>query len=491
MESVYKAGMNGEGSNRVKFEVFHQLAVIFALCSFGTSLDMEAPPLEDKATQYLEWAQEALVAGRWMVYTTIPSMHALCLICKALPYANLEFRWDYTWQLSGSCMRMLLAMGLHRDGLLWGLSTVDSDIRRRIFWDWMTSNAFMSANWDRLPGISEDQYDTLLPESWVQPQRTFYAVHADLSTLATEALNDTHKLGSASFARSMDIFGKIQTLESEMPFNLRCRAAMLAMRSKYRSPNDAEAASPDAERDDMAQTMQQHYLVFTTYRAMHTCLHAYFVSALKDSPAEPTKSAYGAPFITMVERSTMVIATLESLHSLYPLVSLRHWHFWTHGFSAAMVLCVVLLVSPNSALAPLAHRNLDKVMALIPVLKSHLPREQIRKDIDWLARLHTRAKARANPSTPARDTDDALPGEEMRLLGWRTRFIGHRAKNVSSERDDHIEMPTEQFPFDTTMLSVDTSWWKEPIPPPLQTSDGGSGAMGQSVEEWFHSFFEA
>ena len=482
VETVYQ-----RDSQHVRFDNFHELAVVFALCSFGTSLDMEAPPLGAKATLYLECAQEALVAGRWLVYTTVPSLRALCLICKALPYANVEFRWDYTWQLTGSCMRMILAMGLHRDGILWGLAPRIVDVRRRIFWDWMGTNTFMSANWDRLPGIASDQYDALYPEDWVT-QRSFFAIHSDLARLATEALNDTHKLGQASYSRVMDIYGDILALESGLPFHLRCRAAVLAMTSKYRSAGEAEAAAPAPDPDDIERTMQQHYLVFVTYRAVHTCLHAYFVSALKDSPAEPAKSAYGAPFITVVERSSMVIATLESLYTLYPLVSLRHWHFWTHGFSAAMVLCVVLIVSPTSVLAPLAKRDLETMMGMIPVLKTHLPREQIRKDTEWLARLYKRAVAQTDAKTPQSNVS-VQAEEELRTLGWRTKLIGQRVRKGADDQMRGEPAPADLQPM---MLGLDASWWKEPIPPPLQASELGLGTGQQdSMDEWLQGLFEA
>ena len=519
VEGVYSRGPGVQGQT-ARPEHLHELAILLALASLGVTLDMEAEPLSQLATRYLEGAQDCLIAGGWMVYTTIPAMRALCLVCRALPYVNIEFRWDVAWQLTGSCLRLILAMGLHRDGSRWQLDGKQANDRRRIFWDWMATNSFMSANWDRLPGLSRDQYDTLFPDDWLSvaddlqghdrrgPGPSFFAVHAELSRLASDALCETQTVGPTAYARVMDIYGELLNLESALPYPLRCRAALLVMASRYKTTHEAQMASPEPDWEDTSLLMQQHYLVFAIYRVMYTCLHAYFVSALKDSPHEPTSSAYGAPFMMIVERSSMVVAALTSLYSLSPLVSLRHWLFWTHGFSAAMVLGAVLVVSPGCALAPMVMEDLNRMVEMIPVLRAHLPREHIRRDVEWLSKLRQRARVSVEAWKSRHVAGEAPPidhgaaaGEELKLLGWRTRLIRRRAgvpflpaDTTGPGRPDPPPGPNSANENGVTgepgSIGFEASWWHEPMPLPLQQdANAAFGGGGQDIDDWFQSVF--
>lgn len=75
---------------------------------------------------------------------------------------------------------------------------------------------------------------------------------------------------------------------------------------------------------------------------MFLLLRPYFVHALYTFPEDPTHSPYADAYLAVIERSSvsqgvleklnltlqMMIAMLRSIHSLFPLLSTRHWQFW-------------------------------------------------------------------------------------------------------------------------------------------------------------------
>lgn len=92
---------------------------------------------------------------------------------------------------------------------------------------------------------------------------------------------------------------------------------------------------------------QQHNLALLTSELVFMLLRPYFADALLTHTRDPTRSPYGMAYLAVFERSKvsftmlwlsrllsatdsiqMMVAVLISLHSLFPLISVRHWFFW-------------------------------------------------------------------------------------------------------------------------------------------------------------------
>jgi hypothetical protein len=124
----------------------------------------------------------------------------------------------------------------------------------------------------------------------------------------------------------------------------------------------------------------------------------------------------------------MLVAMLSSLYTLFPLVSLRHWFFWSHAFSAAACLATVCIISPGCALVDLALRDLSVIIDLLPFVKDALPREAIQKDADWLTFLQQKAisavQSHRRPTPLSRSNSiQADKDAHLDIIGGKTRLI--------------------------------------------------------------------
>ncbi|ORX36934.1 hypothetical protein BD324DRAFT_651408 [Kockovaella imperatae] len=438
---------------------YQQLGLVSAVLAFGMIMNMEIPPLSSQAVTYLSIAQSCLLSGKFMLSTTTTGLQTLSLICTALPYVDLSSRWDYAWQLLGTANRMMQAMGLHRDGSLWGLDAQEVDRRRRLFWYIYGSDVFMSATWDRMTGLSPDYLDTMLPESFSQPTVTFDYIHSRLASLAKEHAfgRDTPRLCS-----SMDKNNKYLAPIDETPLRLRCRASMRVTVSKYGSQREADEASPAPIATDVALLFQQHYLALKISSTIYALLRPYFVTALRAAPADPTHSPFAAPFLAAVERLIMIIATLQSLYSLSPLVSARHWYFWSDGLSAGACLASICVIAPGCPVAPLAMESLEGFLILLPNFRDSIPCEGSKHDVEWLTVLHDNARAamesyRSRP--PSKATHEHVAHETASEWSAQTAAWMYRLHKMSNSQEFEEYSSSRKGSMDTGSL-MDQNWWE-------------------------------
>lgn len=93
--------------------------------------------------------------------------------------------------------------------------------------------------------------------------------------------------------------------EMEIPYPLRCRAALLALPSAYPNPKDAESASPKVNKGQLQLTFQQHSLAVNISEAILFLQRPYFLKALHEDPIDPSRSQHGPAFLAVVERCSV------------------------------------------------------------------------------------------------------------------------------------------------------------------------------------------
>jgi hypothetical protein len=91
----------------------------------------------------------------------------------------------------------------------------------------------------------------------------------------------------------------------ELPYQLRCRAALLALPSAYPNPEDAQLASPEVNKGQLQLTFQQHSLAVNISEAILFLQRPYFLKALHENPLDPSRSQYGAAFLAVIERCSV------------------------------------------------------------------------------------------------------------------------------------------------------------------------------------------
>ena len=319
LESIYHASSRSDAMSLTLG--YQKLALIFSVISFGTAMNMEHPPNDPMSEKYLLIAQRCLFNGRFLVYNTIIGLQALSIMAKILTYTDSPGRHDLSWQLWGIATRMCLAMGLHRDGAQWKLSPSELNQRRRIFWETFNLDVFRSFSYDRPPAISPIHFDTKYPEDLEQGPNGalgFFDIKFRMTRLSYDALDESLRVVPSSFTRIMEVWDQACLGEMEVPFYLRCRAAMRAMVSRYPTPEAADEQSPMPSRTDLRNTFrvsatraymelitQQHALAMNYIGSVFTLLRPYFVQALNTHPEDPTQSPYAKAYLAIIERSSV------------------------------------------------------------------------------------------------------------------------------------------------------------------------------------------
>ncbi|CAK7222132.1 hypothetical protein SCUCBS95973_004737 [Sporothrix curviconia] len=454
------------------------LALLYIVLALGSLTNMELAPDDPASMAYYRLSQQCLVAGKFLVNNSLTTVQALSLMAKYTAYVGMP---DMSWQIRGMAMRIILAMGLHRDGESWGLSSKDLNNRRRTFWETYSTDILISCNWDRPSGLHTDMFDTKFPDDMeendvVQPGMSgprpedassssssssnpvirFLKQRCLISMLAQEALQESLKIRS-DYQRMRAIGDKVLALERQVPFHLRNRAALQFMASRYATQAAAEADTPPPTRD-LRLVFQSHDLIDCTSSLLLSMFRPYFIRAVKAAaaagpaadPTAPTSpslaSPYAEAFLAVVERSRMLIANLLSLHALFPRISTRHWFFWNHAFSGAVIMATLCIANPGGPLVEQARSDLNAIIAVYTAIQPTVPYPWVARNLQWLLEVRAKAEEKmlafrtsqaVQPPNILRQQPPVLPPDEEGdatenplLVGWRQRLVELRNRDM-------------------------------------------------------------
>ncbi|KAL1891972.1 hypothetical protein Sste5346_007316 [Sporothrix stenoceras] len=449
------------------------LALLYIVLALGSLTNMELAPDDPASMAFYRLSQQCLVAGKFLVNNSLTTVQTLSLMAKYTAYVGMP---DMSWQIRGMAMRIILAMGLHRDGESWGLSQKDLNNRRRTFWETYSTDILISCNWDRPSGLHTDMFDTKLPDDMEEedvvppgmarpppvpptvstasnPVVRFLKQRCLISMLAQEALQESLKIRS-DYGRMRAIGDKVLALERQVPFHLRNRAALQFMASRYATQAEVEADTPPPTRD-LRLVFQSHDLIDCTSSLLLSMFRPYFIRAVKAAAAagpaaDPTapssssstlgSSPYAEAFLAVVERSRMLIANLLSLHALFPRISTRHWFFWNHAFSGAVIMATLCIANPGGPLVEQARSDLNAIIAVYSAIQPTVPYPWVARNLQWLLEVRAKAEEKmmafraATPS--AMEINAAAAGgeedatENPLLVGWRQRLVELRNRDM-------------------------------------------------------------
>lgn len=231
------------------------LALLYIVLALRSMLKMEAAADDPLCMNFYKLSQQCLVSGKFLVNNSLTTVQTLSLMAKFTAYAGLQ---DVEWQIRGMATRIMLAMGLHRDGQGWNLSVKDLNNRRRTFWDAYSTDVLISSNWDRPSGLHADLFDTQMPDDH-NLGTGFERQRCRMSVLAQEALQESLKIMS-NYKKLREIWHKILEVKSETPFHLRNRAALTLMASEYPTLAEVEANTPPPSKN-LRLVFQSHDLI--------------------------------------------------------------------------------------------------------------------------------------------------------------------------------------------------------------------------------------
>ncbi|GMK58493.1 hypothetical protein CspeluHIS016_0505250 [Cutaneotrichosporon spelunceum] len=414
------------------------LALVYITLGMGALHNLELPPNDPLAQEFFSLAKSALAKGQFMIHNTLAAVQTLHIMAHFCLEMEKGRNGDNAWPLWGLAMRLIQAMGLHRDGQRWHLPPDILEERRRVFWECHTADIFQANCFSRPNSINADYIDTMLPRDVpVGGGKGYMTLKHELSRVLDHAM----KVQVPPYSAVMALHDKLTAFETEVPFHFRCRAALLALPSRYPDAEKAIADSPEESKRDLHRTFQQFTLYLNLSESIIFLHRPYFARALHDAVPDPTLSVFGQSYLTVVERCNVIIQIVARINALHPNVAARHWFFWYHAFNAAVCVGTLILTNPANPLAGFALSQIDAAIALYTgVVQGRTSRRMIH-NLQWLMKLRQRASdriaretANAGAEEGLREIEDLSDSDEVELLGWRTRLI---------QRATHGATPTQ------------------------------------------------
>ncbi|KAH6880675.1 hypothetical protein B0T10DRAFT_142317 [Thelonectria olida] len=112
------------------------------------------------SSQYRSACEQACALGGFLESTKIITLQAYVIYLAGL---RRDESTKVVWSLTGLAMRVAQTMGLRSDGVHWGLSPFDIEMRRRLWWELCTLEAQISEEHGCAPAVAEAQFDTRMP----------------------------------------------------------------------------------------------------------------------------------------------------------------------------------------------------------------------------------------------------------------------------------------------------------------------------------------
>lgn len=417
----------------------------------GTMYNIEMPHYDASVEDWLNLSEKALVKGEFLSNNMIPGVQTLHLMCHLHFHLDKGRRGDNAWPIWGLVMRLIQAMGMHRDGTCWNLAEEVVEHRRKVFWECNAADIFQAHCFSRPSAINPEHCDTAYPSDPLnlRGEKSYFTLRFELSQLSAEILNMAMKIRKPAYSDVIDLDRKLAEFEMNVPFSMRCRAAFLSMPSRYSQPQVAIDASPEPSRRSMSLSFQQTNLSFNISETFINLHRPYYAKALYEDIDDRLRSVYAQSYLAVIERCTILISITTDIHARFPAVSTRQWNLWFHTFNSALCLGTLILRDPANAMSAFVLKQIDATISLFTSLIQHgagTPRYC--RNLQWLQKLRARAKAKITALTEVQMTnrrraqedgqhftgEEREDGEDIELLGWRTRLIERAGQNMKTIR---------------------------------------------------------
>ncbi|OCF30850.1 hypothetical protein I317_05061 [Kwoniella heveanensis CBS 569] len=464
-----------------------ELGLVYIILALGALHSLELRPNDPAADNYCKLSQACLAKGDFLVHTTLAGVQTLHIMGHFMLETEKGRNGDSAWPLWGMAMRLSQAMGLHRDGARWNLSPEVVEERRRVFWESFSVDIFQANCFSRPSSLSLDYVDTAFPANTapISSEEDFYRSKFQLSQISAAILERAMKVRQSSYQTVTDLHQRLCDFERQVPFRLRCRAALLALPSVYSNPELAINDSPAIAQRNLILAFQQCTLAINISETV-LFLHRPFYARAMYEAEDPTRSTFGLSFLAVVERCHVMINVVASLYALHPNVAARHWFLWYHAFNCAVCIGTLIFRNPKNPLAAFALSQIDATITLYTSLVQAGASKRILNNLRWLLRLRAQAARKIQRSTggtgshtPQGSGGEESDDENIELIGLKTRLIERASKGLQTAKTIFQSTPsatgtTEESPNANVHDTISMA---------LQELLYSSGAPGQNLPE--------
>ncbi|KAI5992554.1 fungal-specific transcription factor domain-containing protein [Pisolithus marmoratus] len=357
----------------------HQLALLFLIFAVGALLDPDQEPRNMDADFYHQVARAAICLQSVIDKPSLETVQALRLLSLYNGVSGNELAGKETstetWSLVALAALLAHRLGLHRDGLRWGLPADIIARRRVVFWELYVADVWNSLEAGRPPTLSLPYTDCQFPgggsphdkvniSSDRQPVSGSW-IYRFTSDCVADVAARTLTSGSPSYSSILELDRKVSSFPVTEAAEEFAAAACGAVPAKF----------PDK---DIGLMESMGRLIMSNAReAILLYIHrSYFVQAITANPVDPLNSPYTPSFLAAHRASLTILRTVKVQYDLHPKLTARLWPVWTYAFSAAVVFGTIVTRGPRSPMASGAVKELYDACLLFTKASSHSRRAQ-------------------------------------------------------------------------------------------------------------------
>ncbi|BEI81882.1 hypothetical protein CcaverHIS002_0210420 [Cutaneotrichosporon cavernicola] len=327
----------------------HKLAAVFFLMAVGVMFDLTREPWDDRGAQ-LFFCGRACLGLVGLENASPATVLALHLMGTYILNDKLGNSADVFWPILGTATRVAQSLGLHRDGLMFGLSSYEVQERRMLYWEVLTYDRLQALCFGRPCAMSNRASDTLLPddELLAGDDDFFHRSKYRLIEIMERVLDVQTNAKPTPYSTVQAVDKEITTFRDNLP------ETMLPKTQISDLPMD-RLLSPQI----VIHRLSIRFLVAQTRLLLN---RHWFTIALKDTPEDPGQSPFGDAFVAAFESASEIVQTIRQLVRYHPSLIARWWFFWFHALSASVCLAAVAIRAPMSVWAVPAYQKLQQMV---------------------------------------------------------------------------------------------------------------------------------
>ncbi|KAG9219101.1 hypothetical protein CCMSSC00406_0001511 [Pleurotus cornucopiae] len=438
----------------------HLVAVLFMVFSLGSLMDLTLPSHSPESENYHQVARAALALRSVFDSPEISTVQAIVLMASFHSLGSRRYTIDSSWSLLALACKLAQSIGLHRDSARWKLEAKTIQRRRVLWWEVFAMDLFHSLAMGRPPSIRTSYMDCEFPDDETetigedgQVAMGFYHwKYIFARDILANVMELTLTAATPSYQTILDLDRKVRELRPPPHLNVSI------------TPDDPNWAP----RVYVQGCLLQHVRGVT----MLYIHRSFFAQALLDHPINPLRSPYAPSFLAAYRCASGIIKLSVQHYSRMPDLYGRWWPFWTHLFTAAVIVGAIVTRAPSSPMASTAFVELGIACDLL-VRGSRLSR-RVRGGLVIVSKLRERAlrvysQFQAGNTLPHIDYTSATDNgeDELAIFGGQTRVIASRllsrrnrtrnrdspapsvasgSSSTSSPEPHHVSSPTDSLP---------------------------------------------
>ncbi|KAF8524198.1 fungal-specific transcription factor domain-containing protein [Gautieria morchelliformis] len=340
---------NGQRSTNLQDANLHRLSLLLMVFAIGALFDIEKPLCPSEAEEYHSLARAALCGEQIFNNTTLDCVQSMSLMVWYMRMCPGRRSTGYLWAFSGLLSKLVQAIGLHRESTK-PQSPAEITRRRGTFWEFISGDIWQSFVYGRPSSMVFSQIDCKKPREiggFGGIAALFYKWKYSFTNLVGEVLAQTTGAITTSYRGFLEFDHKLRDFPVPPDLVL------------------PESGSPGRHQEVPITLTLQRYVIRLWRHATIMYIHRRFlVQALRTHANDVMKSPYAPSVTAAYETACHQIGDLGELYAVHPRLISRLHPYWSHSFSASVLLGALVARSPSCPFSARAMDFLDQACGL-------------------------------------------------------------------------------------------------------------------------------